>query len=135
MDNNEINKEFLVPDQLWEQIEPLLPPEPPKPKGGRPMMDNRKAMDAIFYVLRTGCQWKALPGSLGAPSTVHDRFQKWVKDGVFQEMWKAGLLKCEELKKLDWEWQAMDGVMTKAPLGGEKNRTKSDRPWQEWNQT
>jgi putative transposase len=126
MDNNEINKEFLVPDQLWEQIEPLLPPEPPKLKGGRPMMDNRKAMDAIFYVLRTGCQWKALPGSLGAPSTVYDRFQKWVKDGVFQEMWKAGLLKCEELKKLDWEWQAMDGVMTKAPLGGEKNRTKSE---------
>lgn len=126
MENSEINKEFLVPDQLWEQIEPLLPPEPPKPKGGRPMMDNQKAMNAIFYVLRTGCQWKALPRSLGAPSTVHDRFQKWVKDGVFQEMWRAGLLKCEELKKLDWEWQAMDGVMTKAPLGGEKNRTKSD---------
>ena len=46
MENKEINKEFLVPDQLWEQIEPLLPP---KPKGGRPMMDNRKAMNAIFY--------------------------------------------------------------------------------------
>lgn len=124
--SKDVNEEYRIPDVLWKQIEPLLPPEQPKPKGGRPMMDKRKAMDAIFYVLRTGCQWKALPRSLGAPSTVHDRFQKWSEDGVFQRMWKAGLLKYDALKKLDWEWQAMDGVMTKAPLGGEKNRSKSN---------
>lgn len=126
--NNDVNvnETYRISDKLWEQIEPLLPAEVPKPKGGRPMMDNRKAMDAIFYVLRTGCQWKALPRSLGAPSTVHDRFQKWSEDSVFQRMWKAGLLKYDDLKKLDWEWQAMDGVMTKAPLGGEKNRSKSN---------
>jgi transposase len=46
---------------------------------------------AIFYVLRTGCQWKTLPKSLGAPSTVHDRFQEWREAGVFERMWKAGL--------------------------------------------
>lgn len=121
MANDNINEEYQIPDALWEQIEPLLPPERPKPKGGRPRMDNRKAMNAIFYVLRTGCQWKALPPSLGAASTVHDRFCEWVKAGVFQQMWARGLLKCDELKKLDWEWQSMDGAMTKAPLGGEKN--------------
>jgi len=120
MANNDVNEKYQISDQLWEQIEPLLPPESEKPKGGRPMMDNRKAMDAIFYVLCTGCQWKALPRSLGAPSTVHDRFQEWLRAGVFERMWEAGLLKYDQLKKLDWEWQAMDGVMTKAPLGGEK---------------
>ena len=54
-------------------------------------MDDRKAMSAIFYVLRTGCQWNALPRSLGASSTVHDRFQEWRKAGVFKQMWIDGL--------------------------------------------
>lgn len=127
MANNDVNvnETYRISDELWEQIEPLLPPETPKPKGGRPMMDNRKAMDAIFYVLRTGCQWKALPRSLGASSTVHDRFQEWLKAGVFGRMWEVGLQKYDELKELDWQWQAMDGAMTKAPLGGEKNRSQS----------
>jgi len=49
-------------------------------------MPDRQAMDAIFYVLRTGCQWKALPRGLGAASTVHDRFQEWCKAGVFERM-------------------------------------------------
>jgi transposase len=104
---------------LWKKIEPLLPPPKPKKKIGRPRMDDRLAMTAIFYILRTGCQWKALPRSLGAPSTVHDRFQEWREAGVFEEMWKAGLLEYDEKVGLDWEWQAMDGAMTKAPLGGE----------------
>lgn len=127
MANNDVNvnETYRISDELWEQIEPLLPAEVPKPKGGRPMMDNRKAMDAIFYVLRTGCQWKALPRSMGASSTVHDRFQEWLKAGVFERMWEVGLQKYDELKGLDWQWQAMDGAMTKAPLGGEKNRSQS----------
>ena len=120
--NEDVNESYKIPDKLWAEIEPLLPPEKPKPKGGRPRMSNRKAMDAIFYILRTGCQWKALPRSLGAPSTVHDRFQEWQKAGVFHRMWGTGLEKYDELKELDWEWQSMDGAMTKAPLGGEKNR-------------
>jgi len=82
-------------------------------------------MTAIFYVLRTGCQWKALPRSMGAASTVHDRFQEWGAAGVFARMWEAGLLEYDELKGLDWEWQAMDGAMTKAPLGGKRNRSQS----------
>jgi len=110
---------MLGEDELWERIEPLLPLERPKPKGGRPRMPNRQAMDAIFYVLRTGCQWKALPHSLGAASTVHDRFQEWRDAGVFQRMWQASVLEYDELKGLDWEWQAMDGAMTK-PRWGEK---------------
>ena len=120
--NKDVNESYKIPDALWAEIEPLLPPEKPKPKGGRPRMDNRQAMDAIFYLLRTGCQWKALPRSLGAPSTIHDRFQEWQKAGVFHRMWGSGLEKYDELKGLDWEWQSMDGAMTKAPLGGGKNR-------------
>lgn len=81
-------------------------------------MNDRKAMSAIFYILRTGCQWKALPRSMGAPSTVHDRFQEWQQAGVFRRLWVDGLLGYDEKIGIDWNWQVMDGVMTKAPLGG-----------------
>jgi transposase len=131
----EVAEAWRIPDELWEQIEPLLPPEPPHPKGGRPRAPARQMLDAIFYVLRTGIQWKALPRSLGAGSTVHDRFQEWVAAGVFWKLWQAGLLEYDGRLGLDWEWEALDGALTKAPLGGEKNRAQSDRPRQDRHQT
>jgi putative transposase len=56
----------------------------------------------------------------GAPSTVHDRFQEWREDGLFERMWQAGLLYYDTEKGLEWEWewQSIDGAMTKAPLVG-----------------
>ena len=60
---------YHIPDTLWERIEPLVPPHEKKTKRGRPRMDDRKAMNGIFYVLRMGCQWKASPHSLGKKST------------------------------------------------------------------
>lgn len=99
-------------------------------------MPDRTCADAIFYVLRTGCQWHALDQTeLGAHSTAHDRFQTWVEAGVFLKLWKAGVAQFDELCGIAWEWLAMDGALTKAPLGGEKNRTQSHRPGQVWRQT
>ena len=117
-----IAQEFRLPPELWERVEPLIPPLPPKQKVGRPRMDDCRALTAIFYVLRTGCQWNSLPRCLGASSTVHDRFQAWQQAGFFRALWQAGVLKYDEKKGLDWEWQSMDGVLTNAPLGGEKKR-------------
>jgi hypothetical protein len=87
-----VDAHFQIPDELWERIRVLLPPPAPKKnkdRPGRPRMDDWKAMNAIFYVMRTGCHWKALPRSLGAPSTVHDRFQEWRDAEVFQNIWKG----------------------------------------------
>ncbi len=99
-------------------------------------MPDRDCADAIFYVLRTGGPWQALDQTeLCAHSTAHDRFQEWVKAGVFLKLWQAGLEQFDELCGIDWEWLAMDGAMTKAPLGGEKNRAQSDRPGQERGET
>lgn len=120
----EIEVQFLLPDAVWEQVKSVIPPAPPKPKGGRPRMDDRQALSAMIYVLRTGCQWNALPRSLGASSTVHDRFQSWVAAGVFGRMWDAGLQQYAAEVGIEWEWQAMDGAMVKAPLGGKINRAK-----------
>jgi putative transposase len=125
-----VESAYEIPDVLWERIVPLLPPlnkKKKKKKAGRPRMNDKKAMSAIFYVLRTGCQWNALPRSLGASSTVHDRFQEWRKTGVFKRMWIDGLSVYDKKTGIDWKWQAMDGVITKAPLGGKRYRSKSYR--------
>lgn len=115
----DIDPDFLPSESLWLAIEPLLPEHPPRPKGGRPPMPNRTAFFAIFYVMRTGIQWKALPRKLGASSTVHDRFQLWRAAGVFEDLWRTGLLEYNTDIGLDFEWQSLDGCITKAPLGGE----------------
>jgi putative transposase len=128
MSTSQIDPQFLISDELWEKLQPLLPPAVPKPRGGRPRMEDRKALDAIVYVMRTGIQWKALPRSLGASSTVHDRFQEWVEQGVMMRFWQAGLAEYAKQVEIDWEWQTMDGGMVKAPLGGDATgRNPTDR--------
>lgn len=126
------NSRWLLPDALWKEIEPLLPSVPePKPTGGRPFIPNRQAMNGIYFVMRTGCQWNALNVTgICSSSTAHRRFQEWVRLGVFEKFWANGLEKYDELKGIKWRWQSMDGAMSKAPLGGEKNRAQSHGPSQ-----
>jgi putative transposase len=133
MDPLERAKAWRIPDDLWQQIAWLLPEHVNTHRfgGGKPRAPDRRCMDAIFFRLRTGTQWKALDATLFCPgSTAHDRFQEWVQAGVFLEMWRMGLLEYDYLKEIDWSWLSMDGCMTKAPLGGEKDREKSHRPGQ-----
>ncbi len=119
--------QYRVSDELWEKIEPLLPKHPNTHRfgGGRPRVPDRQAMDAILFVLRTGCQWNALNATgICSSSTAHRRFQEWTEVGVFLNLWSMGLRKYDKLQGIDWSWQSMDGAMTKAPLGGGKNRPK-----------
>lgn len=109
---------WAVSDELWAKVEPLIPPAPSHRKGGRTRASDRQMCSAIVYLLRTGIQWNALPRELGASSTVHDRFQEWEQAGLFRELWEAGLTAYDELQGIAWRWQALDGVMTKAPFGG-----------------
>jgi putative transposase len=125
-----VGPDYQIPDALWAQMVRVLPPPRARKKDGRPRMADRQAMTAILSVLRTGCQWKALPRSLGAASMVQDRFQEWREAKVFAQLWQAGLLLYDELKGLEWEWQAMDGTMTKAPLGGKRHGPQPYRPRQ-----
>lgn len=128
---------WRIPDKLWKQMESLLPPPKPHPLGcHRPRVPNRNAMNAILFVLRTGCQWNALNSTnICKSSSAHRRFLEWTEAGVFKEFWKQGLLKYDKSKGIDWEWLSMDGAMTKLPLGGGKNRSKSDRPSQKRSKT
>jgi putative transposase len=122
---NKVTASFRVSEELWAVLQPLLPQHvnPHRFGGGKPRTPDRRCADAIFYVLRTGCQWGALDATDLCPhSTAHDRFQEWVAAGVFVKLWQAGVEQFDDLKGVDWQWLSMDGAMTKAPLGGEKNR-------------
>jgi transposase len=116
-----------IPDAVWVRMEPLLPKYPPQPKGGRPRLPMRNVANGVFYVLCTGAQWKAMPSEFGSGSAIHAYFQEWVQRGVFSRLWKLALEEYDALKGIDWQWQSLDGAMTKAPLGGEKNREEPDR--------
>jgi len=127
--NNRTTTGFRISDELWEVLEAVLPEHVNTHRfgGGRPRVPDRRCADAIFYVLRTGCQWEALNQTELCPkSTAHDRFQEWVAAGVFLRLWQAGVEQFDELKRIDWNWMSMDGAMTKAPLGGGKNRAQPD---------
>ena len=135
-----VNKDdgWRIPDELWALMEPLIPESSKLHPLGchNPRKSDREAMNAIILVLRTGMQWNALNGiGLCSSSRAHRRFVEWVEAGVFLEFWRQGLLAYDALAGVDWEWLSMDGAMSKAPLGGEKNRTKSNRPSEGWHQT
>jgi len=115
-------------DSFWERCKPFLPKAKSRLRGrgkrrkhigGRPPADSRKVLAGILYVLRTGCQWGAAPRrEFGSGKTLHRYFQAWSRRGVFKKLWRAGLLEYDARIGLEWRWQAADGCITKAPLGG-----------------
>ncbi|VBB43600.1 hypothetical protein TRIP_B30028 [uncultured Desulfatiglans sp.] len=96
----------------------------------------RQIFEAIIYVLRTGCQWKALPKErFGSPSAIHTHFMRWMRAGFFVALWRAGLAEYDEMEGIAWSWQSIDGPMVKAPLALEAvGRNPTDRG-KKWNQT
>ena len=120
---------WRVSNQLWKQIQPIIPAPPPKKKTGRPRVNDRIVLDGILYVLRTGCQWKQVPKEFSSGSTVHARFSEWVRAGVFAQMWALLLQEYDVLHGIDWEWQSMDGALGKAPGVPKKgHRTRRSAP-------
>jgi putative transposase len=107
-----------VDDDFWQRVEPLIPAPAVRTKRGRPRVDNRTVFSAILYVLRTGMQWNAIPKELCSSSVAHARFQEWERAGLFRALCQAGLMEYDEVRGIDWEWQAVDGAMTESPFGG-----------------
>ena len=114
-----------VSDAFWSRVEPFIPRRrrseagvyKRKPGGGRMPMPSRKVFEGIVFVLRTGCQWKALPKArFGSSSSIHKYFRQWLKEGFFLSLWQAGLHEYDEMEGIAWKWQSVDGSMVKAPL-------------------
>jgi transposase len=117
----------LVTDELWELIEPLLPEEPPKPKGGRPRIDDRAALTGILFVLKSGIPWEMLPQEMGCGSgmTCWRRLKEWHEASVWEELHKRLLDRLGEADHIDWARASLDSASVPAP-GGPKDRQESD---------
>lgn len=135
-----------VSDAFWQRVESLIPPRPRRsekkffersPGGGRKPKDPRLVFEAIVYVLRTGCQWKALPRErFGSASAIHKQFLEWEQAGLFLALWQLGLAEYEEMEGIAWRWQSIDGALLKAPLAQQSvgpNPTDRGKKWEQEN--
>lgn len=106
----------LVDDELWSIIEPLLPVEPPKPKGGRPRVDNRAALTGIVFILKTGLPWEYLPQEMGCGSgmTCWRRLKEWHEAGVWDALHRVLLERLHQAGLLDWSRAAIDSSSVRA---------------------
>ncbi len=126
---------FRLPRPLWRKVKKCLPPRRSQRRkarrGGRPRASDRAVINGIWYVLWTGCQWKAVHRDwFGVSSSViHERFQRWTKMGIFEKLMKRMVeYYARERGGVGWRWQAMDSKNSPAPLGGEKTgKNPTDR--------
>ena len=136
-------KSWEVTEEFWKRVEPLIPVRQRladrsyvrKVGGGRKPKEPRLVFEAIVYVLRTGCQWKALPAErFGSSSAIHARYLEWEKAGVFEALWKRGLAEYDDLEGIAWRWQSIDGAMMKVPMAQSSvgpNPTDRGKKWEQ----
>lgn len=110
----------LLPDSLWAEISPLLPPAPPKPRGGRPPIPDRQALLGIIFVLRTGTPWNFLPLEMGCGSGVScwRRFARWTELGIWPEVHKRLLNALGKQEEIDLSRAVIDSQSVRAVFGG-----------------
>ena len=109
----------LVSDELWEVIAPLLPPEPPKPKGGRPRVPDRATLTGILFVLRSGIPWELLPQEMGCGSgvTCWRRLRDWQQAGVWDRLHRTLLDRLGRTDRIDWSRASLDSRLVPAKRG------------------
>jgi len=112
----------LLTDELWERIKPHIPPEPPKPKGGRPRVSDRGCLTGILFVLKTGTPWEYLPREMGCGCgmTCWRRLRDWQVARVWQKIWQAFLDELGQADAIDWSTSALDSCSVRALFGGRK---------------
>lgn len=113
-----------IPDSLWSEIVKLIPPK--ASHVGRPETDKRAALSGIIYILHTGAQWNMLPEAYGRTSTVHGKFMKWCKTGVFQKI----MVRAREYyrkRNSKNNWYAFDTISKKAPFAHFSGKNPTDR--------
>jgi transposase len=113
----------LVPDGLWAVVAPLLPPEPPRPKGGRPRVDDRACLTGILFVLKSGIPWEMLPQEMGCGSgmTCWRRLREWQAAGVWDRLHRELLNRLGAADQIDWHRAALDSAAVPAKKGAPRS--------------
>ena len=105
----------LLPDELWRLVEPLLPPEAPRTRGGRPRISGRAVLSGIVYVLKTGIPWTMLPKEFGCSGvTCWRRLRDWRKAGVWRRLWRVMLNELGRARRIDWSRASVDSASVAA---------------------
>jgi transposase len=121
----------LLPDALWQRLQPLLPPPPSRARGGAPRtVADRACMAAIIFMARTSTPWALLPvGEFGCGSvtTCWRRFAEWARAGVFERLQEALLDELGEAGGLDWSRVSMDSFSLRAVRGDLTGANPIDR--------
>jgi transposase len=114
--------EPLVSDELWAIVEPLLPKHEPSPKGGRPRIDDRKALTGILFVLKSGIPWEMLPQEMGCGCGMScwRRLQEWQETGVWDQLHRELLNRLRAADLIDWSRATVDSSSVRAVGGGEQ---------------
>jgi transposase len=112
--------EPLLPDETWDEIKPLLPPHPPRPKGGRPFADDRDCLRAILFIARTGMAYNTLPADVFGVSgvTAWRRLRDWTLAGVWPEMHLRALNGLGKFGAIDQDKVVVDSQSVRAVFGG-----------------
>jgi transposase len=108
----------FINDEQWKLLEPLLPKVRRSRKGGRPAIDNRKVLEGILWVLRTGARWQDLPERYPSASTCWRRLRLWEEHGIWLDVWRKFLSMLDEKGALDWQEAFIDGSFAPAKKGG-----------------
>lgn len=110
----------LLTDELWNEVEPLLPPEKPKPLGGRPRVSDRQCLKGIIFLLKTGLPWRFIPLELGCGSgvTCWRRLRDWTKLGIWPRLHEKLLGVLGQRGQLDASVAVMDSASFRALFGG-----------------
>ena len=114
----------LLSEQQWKKIEPLLPVPPKQPRGGRPWSSNRRVLEGILWILRSGAPWKYLSKEYPHPSTCWRRLRDWEEQDIWLTIWRTFLGELDERQQLKWSESFLDGSFAPAKKGA----TKSAKP-------
>ena len=126
----------LVSDELWELIQPVLPP--PKPRRerypGRKPLSDRRVLTGVVFVLKSGIPWEMLPQEMGCGSgmTCWRRLRDWQEAGVWQRLHQLLLSKLRAADQIDWSRAVVDSGSVRAVGGGGENGAQSHGPAQTW---
>ncbi len=109
-----MRKQVFVSDEQWTRLEPLLPKLRSR---GRPWVDNRRVLEGILWMLKTGARWRDLPKEYPSPSTCWRRLRDWEERGIWLKIWRQFLSELDQRGKLDWSESFLDGSFAPAKKG------------------